>query len=87
MNNGVIIVKQEAESQLGELKTQFKIVNDSNTENEKQIVDLKTQLKILTTEKDRLKDEKTRIEVLLQERERTQGFMDKQMEVFNVSVF
>ena len=69
-----------------ELKNQLKIVHDANTANEKQVIDLKSQVKLLTLEKDKLKDEKTRAEAIIQERERTQGFMDKQMEVFNVII-
>jgi len=71
---------------LTELKNQLKIVHDANTANEKQVIDLKSQVKLLTLEKDKLKDEKTRAEAIIQERERTQGFMDKQMEVFNVII-
>jgi len=37
-------------------------------------------------EKEKYKEEKTRLEATLKERERTQGFMDKQMEVYNVNL-
>ena len=67
-----------------ELKNQLKNVHDNNTANEKQVVDMKAQVQLLTIEKEKYKEEKTRLEAILKERERTQGFMDKQMEVFNV---
>jgi len=69
---------------LTELKNQLKNVHDNNTANEKQVVDMKAQVQLLTIEKEKYKEEKTRLEAILKERERTQGFMDKQMEVFNV---
>lgn len=67
-----------------ELKSQLKNIHDNNTNNEKQVVEMKAQVQLLTIEKEKYKEEKTRLEAILKERERTQGFMDKQMEVFNV---
>lgn len=63
----------------------MKSVHDQNNSNEKQIVELKAQLKTAMLEKEKFKDEKTKAEAILQEKERTQGFLDKQMEIFNVS--
>lgn len=68
-----------------ELKSQLKNIHDNNTNNEKQVVEMKAQVQLLTIEKEKYKEEKTRLEAVLKERERTQGFMDKQMEVFNVN--
>ena len=62
----------------------MKSVHDQNTANEKQLIELKAQLKTATIEKEKFKDEKTKAEAILQEKERTQGFLDKQMEIFNV---
>jgi len=70
---------------LTELKSQLKNIHDNNTNNEKQVVEMKAQVQLLTIEKEKYKEEKTRLEAVLKERERTQGFMDKQMEVFNVN--
>lgn len=70
-----------------ELKSQLKNIHDNNTNNEKQVVEMKAQVQLLTIEKEKYKEEKTRLEAILKERERTQGFMDKQMEVFNVRNF
>jgi len=70
---------------LTELKSQLKNIHDNNTNNEKQVVEMKAQVQLLTIEKEKYKEEKTRLEAILKERERTQGFMDKQMEVFNVN--
>jgi len=75
---------REAENQLTELKSQLKNIHDNNLSNEKQVVDLKAQVQLVTIEKEKYREEKTRLEAILKERERTQGFMDKQMEVFNM---
>lgn len=72
---------------MAELKAQVKTVHDQATANEKQVIELKAQLKTTTMEKEKLKDEKLKAEAVLQEKERTQGFLDKQMEIFNVRDF
>lgn len=67
------------------MKAQLKSVHDKNTANEKELIELKAQLKTATIDREKLKDEKTKAEAILQEKERTQGFLDKQMEIFNVN--
>ena len=69
---------------MNEIKVETQTLREKNAFNERLIFDLKAENQKLALDKDKFKDDKTRLEIILNEKERNKGAIDEQLNLLKV---
>jgi chromosome segregation ATPase len=75
---------KELQEKYNELKKRYDALRDENDKNKETLDAARIQLKVVSEDRDKFKDEKTKSEAILKDRENNRKFFDDQMKMLNL---
>lgn len=76
---------QEAEAEVRDMQIRLRSLTDQNFQLEKGMAELKVSHDKISEDRERLLAENSKLHTIIEEREKTKGFLEEQMKIMNVT--